>query len=559
MAVKVGFKATDYQPINEVSIDYADDNWLEILEKNKELKDDILRVFLKNASSKNSNVYINRGKERNGENISLIKNFGKNLKDDYFTEKSAVDDIEDDGVDETENFTKEKQQEQEAERNAEKYMSTERINGVVGALSGVVKSDYLKVKLPENVDMPEEFSVNLQIKSRMDAENHSYFVAKLLTYGLVKTHSEYVYDSEDNIFDFLLIDIYVEKILEAIPKGYYRTYQRFTNNDDRLKGSIDIARHIRLNAGHDNGKIAYSFRENSVINSFNMLILATYDYLRIRYLDLVEQKIDSNLRIRFFLNDLRYEMQGYKAALQKVLTENIRPIAHPYYTEYEEVRKVCLKILREEGVSIFDTDSDKVQGFLFYLPDLWEIFLKRVMSEDQEEKGYFVFDQKSRKYIETNNSKNDVRVFACSSRPDFIFNSVNNPKKGTFLIMDAKFKEEWEKAIDSTAGKGRALSTYCGEDINKCIRDMVVFGTNGAGVIFPRKVQKQKSIEVKHERAISTFNNKQKFYILPFDIPYSEEVKSYSEWNTLFEQSVRNFKVELVTDVIEKAKKAMME
>ena len=36
-------------------------------------------------------------------------------------------------------------------------------------------------------------------------------------------------------------------------KGLYKTYQRFEKNDDKLKGTIDISRHIRLNLGLPSG------------------------------------------------------------------------------------------------------------------------------------------------------------------------------------------------------------------------------------------------------------------------------------------------------------------
>src|SRR5690606_2704679 len=122
--------------------------------------------------------------------------------------------------------------------------------------------------------------INSQIKSRLDDEKHSYFVATLLTYGVVDTNLEQVYDKEDSLYDFLLIDILANRLMEAIPKGYYKRYHRFDNNDDRLKGSIDIARNIRLNLGQVNGRIAYSYRENTINNTFNAFILKTYHYIK---------------------------------------------------------------------------------------------------------------------------------------------------------------------------------------------------------------------------------------------------------------------------------------
>ena len=45
--------------------------------------------------------------------------------------------------------------------------------------------------------------------------------------------------------------------------------------------------------------------------------------------------------------------------------KNLSSISHPVYIEYEALRKICLRILRNEGVSIFDgISSDKVEGIL---------------------------------------------------------------------------------------------------------------------------------------------------------------------------------------------------
>ncbi|MBR1382543.1 MAG: hypothetical protein IJ555_01830 [Ruminococcus sp.] len=55
------------------------------------------------------------------------------------------------------------------------------------------------------------------------------------------------------------------------------------------------------------------------------------------------------------------------------------PISHPYYTEYEDIRKICLSILRGEGVSVMSGSGDEISGILYYIPDLWEEYLESKM------------------------------------------------------------------------------------------------------------------------------------------------------------------------------------
>ena len=150
------------------------------------------------------------------------------------------------------------------------------INGIIGAATVIV--DNKKYNGMNIGGKFEKIKVNIQFESRYDSayrnlmDSHlvigkdaapdpktkSYFAATLLTHGEIDNFNDSVYCSNNALFDFLLVDILFKQIKEANPKGLFRTYRRFEKNDDRLKGTIDISRHIRLNAGQNNGKVAYS-------------------------------------------------------------------------------------------------------------------------------------------------------------------------------------------------------------------------------------------------------------------------------------------------------------
>lgn len=542
MIAELGFQAHDFQPIAEITLKSTDQPVLRrLLDKYPDLKTVILKDFLEDSNDhlakhsddaeRNGSIWIGRGKQREDETISLFADF-EVKKPNRVTQKC--------------------------------------LGGIVGALSGTRNYEteaWLKKQLKEEEEyltIPEEdlrqlgvelqLRINLEIISRFDNEQHAYFVATLLTYGITDMNDDHVYESQDDIFDFLLIDQLRKRLKEAAKKGYYKTYRRFERNDDHVKGTIDIARHIRLNLGQQNGKLAYSYRENSVDNSLNALILAAYRAIKVKYPDLVEQKIDLDPELNGFLSELRHKTT-ISASPAKLISEQNTPISHPYFQEYEEVRRVCLRILREESISIFNSENGDVSGFLYYLPDLWEDFLERIFSEMDEVKRREIYfsAQMEQKYL----GSDEQALRSTKSRPDFVFSLQKDFNRDRFLILDAKMKPRWVKAILPKKIVG-SLHSLVGNDIDKCIRDMVVANASGTGVVFPitaadEAEAKQKPGGIVYERAISEFNQEQIFYILPFVVPPVGE-ESYSIWKDALEASISAFK-KIAQEIILNSKK----
>lgn len=509
--------ARDYQPISEVAMGSFWES--EIPENGVFMLEKAIQKLLENAQ-KDDSVYISRGNTRKGSKIPLIVRF----RDSYAGE---------DEDDEDEELKTDKEY---------KHINSVRIGGVVGAISG-------NVIVNDNKGNSYFFELELKIKSRMDGEDDYHFVNKILTYGDLNIHNKEVLAGDNELFDFLLMDVLAEYILAVIPKGHYRTYRRFEKNDDRLRGVIDFPRHIRENIGKDNGKISYSYRENTIDNSFNALLMVTYEYIKDKYPDIVEKKLDENIRIKDYLDVLRYEVSCSRD-ISRCILDNAKPIVHPFYSEYDDVRRVCLMLLRDEGLDIFDHNDDHVKGFLFYMPDLWELFLERVMKDSLEPMSVIVDSQKTNWFIENYKGKN---AYSCKSRPDFVFSKDDK----MLLILDAKFKPNWERAI-----KGLGLSTFCSEDINKCIRDMVVAEASGTGVIFPycivegtpdgdsMKKEFEESTDL-YKRRISKANERDSFYVFPIGIPKPEKEEEYNSWESRFDNYISLFtdKLKTVLDV----------
>ena len=392
------------------------------------------------------------------------------------------------------------------------------------------------------------FNVTLQIKSRLDVDENNkiskpFFLSTMLLADKVKLSNNTIPSNEDEIFDYLLLFWFKEQLKKASLKGYYKTYRRFANNDDRVKGTIDIARHIRLNMGLKNGRIAYTYRENTINNYLNQLIVAAYHHLKNKYYDLVIDNFDSNNELRNIINYLSNETGFSNANFKNILKNNDKAISHPYFTEYEELRLICLRILRDEGISIFDGESgNDTQGILFYLPELWEKFLENKLISKALPERIRVIPQFEIKNFGCKVDNKKIFEYKQSTYPDYVFFYENKP----FMILDAKCKPKWENA-----SKEGSLSDVM-EDYNKCIRDMVATNSHATGVIFPtnQHYEKDELDRILCHR-ISEHNDKDLFYTVPVMVPNVEENDVYSEWNNKFENTIQK-EIIIIRSIIQK-------
>ena len=397
--------------------------------------------------------------------------------------------------------------------------------GMLQGVVGVVCVKDIKIDMIEQgVDSSDEakyeaYDVQITAKSRFDKDSKAYFLATMLFNADTELNKYNVDFSYDDIFDFLLVLLFKRNFLEAYKNGFYRTYQYFENNDERLKGKIDIARHIKMNSGMNNGKIAYSYRENTIDNSFNHLILHTYMYMKNRFPDIVDMIIDGDYEIRKALDELRFNAGSYVSYdIRSIMNKCQKPISHPLYFTYEHLRIVCLDILNDLGLSIFDGDEKEVQGMLYYIPDLWEKFLENKLLSTMKYKPH---------------SQMEIKIFdkKNSTFPDFVFK--DNQEK-PFYILDAKFKPGWYKAYDK-GNLGDRLDDY-----TKCIRDMNSIDAHATGVIFPtneENVQYEDSIVI---HRISEYNDRDEFHCFPVHVPSSDGEISYEAWLNDFNSSIKN-------------------
>lgn len=216
-------------------------------------------------------------------------------------------------------------------------------------------------------------STNLSIHSRFAADKEKdYFlhymlqkVAKINLFSL--QHSM----DEDTVFDFLLY-LFPAYLKKALNQGVYRKYITKEYNDANIRGVVDVSRHIRQNIPF-NGKVAYSSREFSYDNEVTQLIRHTIDFISRQAggIDILNVDIETrqavaeiiNATPSFSLNDVG-----------SVINSNLRPVIHPYYSEYTPLQRICLQVLRHEELN-YGQEDNEIYGVLIDAAWLWEEYL----------------------------------------------------------------------------------------------------------------------------------------------------------------------------------------
>ena len=311
-------------------------------------------------------------------------------------------------------------------------------------------------------------STQLTISSRFAKdENNDYFLhymlQKVFSINLLKFDQT---PNKENIWDFLLY-LFPYYLKKAYSQGIYKTYKKEEYNDSNVKGAIDVKRHILRNIPFT-GKIAYTTREHSYNNNLTQLIRHTIEHIKTHPFGSGVLTSDSEVRdivSKFiFVTDKTFNSNSR----QKIITANLKPVTHPYFTEYSALQKTCLKILQHEKIT-FGNNKDKVYGLLFDGAWLWEEYLNKILLNDFEhpennkrKNGYHLF--------ENNHSKSFQSIY-----PDFI--SKAEPKS----VGDAKYIPlDRQKSYSENSEK--ATSIYY-----KTIAYMYRFNSKYGFLIFPRQ------------------------------------------------------------------------
>jgi len=341
--------------------------------------------------------------------------------------------------------------------------------------------------------------------------------------------------SGNDLISLLLPRLFLKQLTNAFSQGFYRQYQTVEYNGCRVRGHIDVARHIRLNP-MKNGRIAYSAREYTVDNPLNHLILAAYGVLRRSYsaqLDTYLQNEPELSRPIAMLETQLGREDISPTSLRRLIAEAKDPVTHPMLRDYEALRKMAMQILRFEGKNPFlhseGDDGGSVSGILVSMPRVWERMLESRLSTILSDIG-----QQSFHILE--NRREII--------PDLL-------SRSTGAVFDAKYKESWErvyqKELEKDAEGGQINWGYQGvrEDVFQILSYMYVLNCRIGGVIHPWTDKRQyeaKSFQVSN--ALSNHN----FILLPFAIPSGEmDQQSYDD---LMDESAKKLE-KWIRDILE--------
>ncbi len=270
--------------------------------------------------------------------------------------------------------------------------------------------------------------VHVSIHSRFDTAEDQYFLHYMLQrVAGVNVVNLPTITNTNSAFDFLPY-LFPRVFLTALQQGLYRTYKQFFYNDDRVRGAINVERHIRLNIPF-RGNIAYITRERTTNNSLMHLIRHTIEFMREN--GKLSSMLESSKDLREGISQIEQTTPDYaKGMRQKIISQNLRLVNHPYFTEWAGLQKLCLQILHHEKLSYGD-GRQEIYGIIFDVAWLWEEYLATLLPEYEHPQNKIGF---GKHFLYTDDSG--------AIYPDFI------AKEERGVVLDAKYKKLAEQGDD---------------------------------------------------------------------------------------------------------------
>lgn len=262
----------------------------------------------------------------------------------------------------------------------------------------------------------------LIIESRFGDAKEDYFLEYLLDRvldipNIVNLQSDA--NHENRLFSFLLF-LFPHYLKSAMRKGLFKKYIRHRYNDGNVKGSIDVARHIKKNTPFT-GNVAYSRREFSYDNSLTELVRHTIEFIKRKpYGNNILTSVKDEIKL------IVDATQGYEAYdRQRIIEQNKKaPVRHAYFHEYLALQRLCLLILRHQKHQI-GSGSKQIYGILFDGAWLWEEYVNSLIKD-----AFYHPMNKSGKGAQRLFDGNIGLIY-----PDFISRDTE-----TRTIADAKYK-----------------------------------------------------------------------------------------------------------------------
>lgn len=226
-------------------------------------------------------------------------------------------------------------------------------------------------------------NVQFEISSRFTAQDPSaqgsgqdFFLYHMLEKVFALNLFDCKHLSGEGMLDFLIY-LFPRFLEEALAQGMFREYRFFDRNDANVKGAIDVGRHIRANVPFA-GRIAYRSRERSFDNAVTELVRHTIEVIRTRPNG---NTILSREETRRNISQITEATPTYHAQdRRRILAQNAKTFAHPFFTKWNPLQKLCLAILQNQSLRYGDSQSE-IYGILFDGAWLFEEYLARVLKD----------------------------------------------------------------------------------------------------------------------------------------------------------------------------------
>jgi len=303
----------------------------------------------------------------------------------------------------------------------------------------------------------------LKIASRFSSIQNDFF----LYYLLQKVFSINLFDfdlySNKGELDLLLFSFPL-LLKKALSQGIFRQYQTFARNDANVKGIIDVSRYINQNIPFG-GKISYNSRERTFDNSVTELIRHTIEFLKTKPLG--KQLLNADSEIKKCVLEIIEATPGYNIReREKLITQNLKPVTHPYFTAYKPLQSLCLSILRHKKLG-YGNSKNSAYGILFDGAWLWEEYLATILIPA----GF--------KHPKNKSGTGAIKLYDGNPRyPDFYKGEqIKSFRYGELIpeenfILDAKYKRLENAAISR-------------DDLHQLVTYLHILPAKRGGVIYP--------------------------------------------------------------------------
>src|SRR3989304_9159404 len=311
--------------------------------------------------------------------------------------------------------------------------------------------------------------ITISIGSRFDSSEKQIFFVYLLShlfdFNIVDWKPQ---TGEIELWDLLLVFLFIYHLEKAYRQGLFKQYVLRRYNEYNFKGALDAQRHINENIPFT-GRVAYKFKEMSYDNPVLHLIRYTTDYVHSKYGNLWRGLLTNKWVVNEAVRVIREATPSYTPQSRlKIYHTSLKPIRHPFYTEYETLRKICMRLLRNEGLNVYEGTGDRIYGVLFDGAWLWERYIAKLLKPLGFK--HFVFPDDKEIFAFEKNSGPYYYLY-----PDFY-------NEGRRLVFDVKNKRWDEKDEEDKRGDYHQILAY-----------MYVTLAEAGGVIFPKQTAEKKN------------------------------------------------------------------